>query len=83
MSARGRWVHYDLISKLMISLCLSYLSDNLAHILNHHLICCYGLHGKQTPLMDVTPAETNPLLSELEYEDVKSFMPKIDIYNIP
>lgn len=53
----------NLIPSPVIS--LAYLSDDLADILNHHLICCYRLHCKQAPLMDVTPAETNPLLSEL------------------
>lgn len=47
------------------ALCLSYLSYDLTHILDHHLICCYGLHCKQAPIMDVTPTETNPLLAEL------------------
>lgn len=83
LSGRGRWAQYEFTSQLIISLCLFYLSDHLAHILNHHLICCDGLHGKKAPLMDVTPAETNPLLSELKYENMKSLMTKIDIYVTP
>lgn len=55
---------------LAVSLCSFYLSDDLTHILNHHLICCYRLHCKQAPLMDVTPTERNPLLSELIQEYV-------------
>lgn len=49
---------------------VSHLSDALAHILNHHLICCYGLQGKQAPVMDVTAAETNPLLAELKHRNI-------------
>lgn len=48
-----------------VSLHQNYLPDDLAHILNHHLVCSNRLHGKQAPLVDVTPAETNPLPSEL------------------
>lgn len=64
------------IMNLFLSLVISFhlsavsnLSDDLAHILNHHLVCCYRLHGKQSPLVDVTPAETNPLLSKLIWEN--------------
>lgn len=57
---------YQSFSSLVSALCLVYLSDDLSHILYHHLICCYRLHCKQTPLMDVTPAEMNPLLAELK-----------------
>lgn len=59
-------ISYESFSSLVSALCLAYLSDDLSHILYHHLICCYRLHCKQTPLVDVTPAETNPLLAELK-----------------
>lgn len=68
----------NLFPSLVIHLCLSYLSDDLAHVLNHHLICCYRLHCKQAPLMDVTPAETNPFLSEL-IQDNMSFHDRIHL----
>lgn len=63
---------YESFSSLISALCLAYLSDDLSHILYHHLICCYRLHCKQTPLVDVTPAEANPLLAELKCKDMNS-----------
>lgn len=63
-------------SFLMFIICqhFSHLSDDLADILNHHLICCYGLHCKQAPLVDVALSKTNPLLSKLISEDKRSFI---------
>lgn len=46
-------------------LCVSYLSDDFTHILDHHLICCYRLHSEQAPLMNVTWTETSHFLTEL------------------
>lgn len=43
----------------------SHLADVLTHIFDDHLISCDGLHGKQTPLMDPTPAKSELLLPEL------------------
>lgn len=44
----------------------SHLSDVLSHILNHHLISSDGLHGKQTPVVDVRLAESDLFLAELQ-----------------
>lgn len=49
---------------------LAHLSDDLSHVLYHHLICCYGLHCKQTPVVDVTAAKADLLLAELQQGDV-------------
>lgn len=43
-----------------------HLADVLTHIFNDHLISCDGFHGKQTPLVDPAPAESELLLPELE-----------------
>lgn len=43
----------------------AYLSDVLAHVLDDHLIGCDGLHGEQTPVMDVAFAELELFLAEL------------------
>lgn len=56
----------DHFSSLAVASGSAYLSDDLSHILYHHLICCYGLHRKQAPVVDVTSAEADFLLAELE-----------------
>lgn len=64
----------DHFSSLAVASGSAYLSDDLSHILYHHLICCYGLHRKQAPVVDVTSAEADFLLAELEWEDVSGLM---------
>jgi len=44
----------------------AHLSDVLTHVLDHHLIRGDGLHGEQTPVVDVRLAEPDPLLPELK-----------------
>lgn len=48
-----------------------YLSDVLAHVLNHHFISCNGLHGEQAPLVDPAASEPQLLLSELSEEKLE------------
>ena len=47
---------------------VSHLSDVLSHVLNHHFISSNGLHGKQTPVVNVRLAESDLLLTELKRE---------------
>lgn len=44
----------------------AHLSDDLPHILDHHLFRRDGLHCEQTPVVDVTAAEADFLLAELQ-----------------
>lgn len=43
----------------------AYLSDVLPHVLDHHLVCRYGLQREQAPVVDATLAEADLLLAEL------------------
>ena len=43
-----------------------HLADVLTHVFDDHLVSCDGFHGKQSPLMDPAPAESELLLPELE-----------------
>lgn len=51
------------------NLCISYLSDDVTHILDHQFFSCYRFHSKQAPLMDATWTETSPFLTELLFGD--------------
>lgn len=42
--------------------------DALTNVLNHHLVRPYGLHGKETPVVDARFPEPQQLLAELKYE---------------
>lgn len=44
----------------------SHLPDVLPHVLNHHLVGSNGLHGEETPVVDVRLAESYLLLTELK-----------------
>lgn len=42
------------------------LTHALAHILDHHLISCYRLQGKQTPVVNVRTGKSQLLLTVLK-----------------
>lgn len=43
-----------------------HLANVLTHVFDDHLISGNGFHGKQSPLVDPAPAESELLLPELE-----------------
>lgn len=47
----------------------AHLSDDLTHILHHHLVCCYRLHSEQAPLVNATRTETGHFLAKLVFRD--------------
>lgn len=63
-------------------LCISYLSDDFAHILHHHLFCCYRFHSKQAPLVNVTWTETSHFLTELGVFSVGEKKNRLMSYNM-